>query len=147
MVHQITIDGVEFTFNRPSLAIANNCWPFVLNSMTRMSFGNFNVFSDVSPSTIEMLQRSVCATTTILSEDKAGVKVKRYLELSDLEELGHYWPEILGNFLEHGFGLFSKFQAIQKLLLLGTTSEGSEEREKHNQPEPQPSTSGELPLF
>jgi len=149
MVHQVTIDGVELTFNRPSLAIANNCWPFVLNSMTRMSFGNFNVFSDVTPSMIEVLQKAVCSTTTIVSEDKLGVKVRRYLELDDLEELNHSWPLILGTFLEHGFGLFSKFQVIQKLLLLGTTSEDGVEKEKPLETA-RPvvsSTSEELPLF
>lgn len=147
MTNVLEVEGKKLTFNRPSLAIANRCWPFVMNSMTRMNFGNFNIFSDVTPEMFENLQQAVCETTTIEVLDKSGVLVKKYLDLEDLEELNTAWPVILGHFLEHGFGLFSKFQAIQKLLLLGTPSDHVEEKPTRKSKKAKESISKESPLF
>ena len=147
MINVLEVEGKKLTFNRPSLAIANRCWPFVMNSMTRMNFGNFNIFADVTPEMFECLQQAVCETTTIEVMDKAGVIVKRYLDLDDIEELNTSWPAILGHFLECGFGLFSKFQAIQTLLLLGTNSGQEEEKPAKKPRKPKESISKESPLF
>ncbi len=105
---------VEITKIR--LRDANILFPFVVSAMTKIGFGNFDFFADLTKDNIELIQQKVCEYSYKISEEKrqdGNIEIsKRNISLSDLDECIPDIISLIMNFLEFNFGFFSRAPQI-----------------------------------
>jgi len=116
------IGELTATFRRVNLSTANKLLPFVMNSMTKISLGEFSFFLDLKPHDIDFLQQTLCEYVTITGSNGKP----RALELEDIEDNYHDFVPLLGKFLEFNFGFFSRAREVMTLLAIGVRSVAQE---------------------
>lgn len=110
-------NGKKVEIKSLKMKSANILFPLVISGMAQLAIGNFDFFSKLKPSDIELFQEKLCENTIIYDESEdstTGSKIvtKRQLSLADISEnLSGFLP-LLFVFLEFNFGFFSKARKI-----------------------------------
>ena len=123
-------NGKKVEIKSMKLKSANALFPLVIAGMAQLAIGNFNFFSQLKQSDVEMFQEKLCENTLIYDEsegaDGSKIITKRQLSIVDISENISGFLPLLFVFLEFNFGFFSKARKILDPIL----TEISESAEK-----------------
>lgn len=106
-----TFNGKEIEMKKMTIRKANDIFPLVATSMTKLSLGDYNCFSHLKPSDFEAFQEKMCEHILMTSESKLEdgnvISKKKNLTISDLNESVEEFLPLLYEFLEFNFRFFS----------------------------------------
>lgn len=101
-------NGYKIELKKLNLRTANTLFPLVIMGMTKLSIGNFNFFSDLKVSDMELFQEKLCEYSFKIQEDGT----KKNLSIEDLDDHIEGILPLLFIFLEYNFGFFSQARKI-----------------------------------